>query len=75
MLASAGMGVISWLGLHLLNGPFNSGGTMVRSLVAIVLMAVGGATYLLLARLLKLGEARQIWTTILGIMPGNRGPQ
>ena len=75
MLASSGMGVISWLGLHLLNGPFNSGGTMVRLMVAITLMAVSAATYLLLARLLKLGQSRQIWTTILDIMPGNRGPE
>jgi putative peptidoglycan lipid II flippase len=75
VVASSGMGVMSWLGLHLLNGPFNSGGTMVRFMVAIMLMAISGATYLFLARLLKLGEARQIWTTVLGILPGNRGPQ
>ena len=75
VVASSGMGVMSWLGLHLLNGPFNSGGTMVRFMVVIMLMAISGATYLFLARLLKLGEARQIWTTVLGILPGNRGPQ
>ncbi|MGZ4853792.1 MAG: murein biosynthesis integral membrane protein MurJ [Candidatus Angelobacter sp.] len=75
LAASTGMGVISWLSLHLLSGSYDSGGTMVRLMVAITLMASSGAIYLFLARLLKLGEARQIWTTVRDLLPGNRGPQ
>jgi putative peptidoglycan lipid II flippase len=73
--ASSGMGVLSWLSLRLLSGAFNSGGTMVRLMVFITLMAISGAIYLFLARLLKLGEAQHIWTTIRDLLPGNRGPQ
>jgi hypothetical protein len=33
------------------------------------------AIYLLLARLLNMGEARQIWSTVRELLPsGNRGP-
>jgi putative peptidoglycan lipid II flippase len=76
VVASFGMGVISWLSLHLLNGSFDSGGTIVRLAVTTTLMAISAATYLVLARLLKLGEARQIWITVRDLLPGgNRGPQ
>jgi putative peptidoglycan lipid II flippase len=76
VVASFGMGVISWLSLHLLNGSFDSGGTIVRLAVTATLMAISAAIYLFLARLLKLGEARQIWITVRDLLPGgNRGPQ
>jgi putative peptidoglycan lipid II flippase len=72
--ASLGMGIISWFTLHLLSGLFDAGGTMVRLMVALMLIAISGAVYLFLARLLKLGEARQIWATVRELLPGgNRG--
>jgi putative peptidoglycan lipid II flippase len=68
--ASLGMGAISWLSLRLLTGTFDSGGIVVRLMLTMSLMAIGAAFYLLFAQLLKLGEARQIWTTLLGWLPG-----
>ncbi|HEV7521246.1 MAG TPA: lipid II flippase MurJ, partial [Candidatus Angelobacter sp.] len=75
VIASSAMGVMSWLSLHLLSGSFDSGGTVVRLMVVVVLIAISGAIYLFLARLLKLGEARQIWTTVRDLLPGNHGPR
>jgi peptidoglycan biosynthesis protein MviN/MurJ (putative lipid II flippase) len=73
--ATVGMGVLSWLSLRLLIGTFDAGGSVVRSLLTIVLMAISAAIYLLLARLLNLGEARQIWSTVRALLPnGNRSP-
>jgi len=76
LVASVGMGALSWLALRLLIGTFDSGGSAIRLLLTIVLMAIGGAIYLVLARLLNMGEARQIWSTARALLPGgNRGPQ
>lgn len=68
--ASIGMGAISWLSLRLLTGTFDSGGIVVRLVLTMALMVISGAFYLLLAQLLKLDEARQIWTTVRGWLPG-----
>jgi putative peptidoglycan lipid II flippase len=74
-IATVGMGVLSWLSLRFLIGTFDAGGSAVRFLLTIVLMAISAAIYLLLARLLNLGEARQIWSTVRTLLPsGNRGP-
>jgi putative peptidoglycan lipid II flippase len=76
MAASLGMGVVSWLALQLVRGLFDSGGTVVRLMLVVTLMATSGAIYLLLAQLMKLGQARQIWTTVMELLPGgDRGPQ
>jgi putative peptidoglycan lipid II flippase len=64
------MGVISWLALHLAHSWFDSGGTLVRLMLTAVLIAVSGAVYLALARLLKLDEFRQVWRTALDLIPG-----
>lgn len=73
-VATLGMGVLSWLSLHFLIGTFESGGSVVRLLLTLMLMAISGAVYLLLARLLNVGEARQIWSTVRALLPGgNRG--
>jgi hypothetical protein len=70
------MGALSWLTLRSLIGTFDSGGSVVRLLLAMMLMAIGGAVYLALARLLNMEEARQIWSTVRALLPGgNRGPQ
>ena len=74
VLASFGMGVVSWVSLRVVSRSFDAGGTMVRLTVTLLLMAISGVVYLFLARLLRLGEARQIWTTIRELLPGgNRG--
>lgn len=69
LVASIGMGVFSWLSLRVLIGIFNSGGNVVRLLLTMMLMAMSAAIYLLLARLLKLGEARQMWSTARALLP------
>jgi len=73
LAASLAMGAMSWLSLQLFRGQFDSGGTMLRLVVAVTLIVTSGAIYLLLARLLNLSEARQIWTTVRDLLPGNRG--
>ena len=76
MAASLGMGVMSWLGLQLMRRSFDSGGTLIRLAVAGALLVFSGAIYLILARLLKLSEARQIWRTVVDLLPGgDRGLQ
>ncbi|HEY2168558.1 MAG TPA: lipid II flippase MurJ [Candidatus Angelobacter sp.] len=74
-VATLGMAVLSWFSLRLSVGTFESGGSVVRLLLTLAMMAISGATYLLLARLLNMGEARQIWSTARALLPsGNRGP-
>jgi putative peptidoglycan lipid II flippase len=74
--ASIGMGVVSWLSLRFLVETFDAAGNLVRFLLTMMLMAISAATYLLLARLLNMGEARQIWSTVRTLLPpGNRGLQ
>jgi hypothetical protein len=51
-------------------GRFDSGGTLLRLMLTGVLIAVGGAIYLFLARLLKLDEFRQVWRTAMDLIPG-----
>ena len=70
MAASFGMGVMSWLSLQLVRGWFDSGGTLIRLAVAGALLVFSGAIYLILGRLLKLSEARQIWRTAVDLLPG-----
>jgi hypothetical protein len=38
--------------------------------LVMALMALSGAFYIILAQLLRLGEARQIWTTMRALLPG-----
>jgi putative peptidoglycan lipid II flippase len=74
--ASLGMGVMSWLALQLVRGLFDSSATLSRLMLTGFLLVISGATYLLLAQLMKLGQARQIWTTVTDLLPGcDRSPQ
>lgn len=73
-VASVGMGAITWFSLRLAVGTFDHGGTAIRIGLVMALMAISGAVYLLLARLLNMSEARQIWSTARELLPGsNRG--
>jgi putative peptidoglycan lipid II flippase len=75
LAAALVMGAISWLALQMVRGWFDSGGTLVRLMLTGILIAVGGAIYLVLARLLKLDEFRQVWRTAMDLIPGgNRSP-
>jgi putative peptidoglycan lipid II flippase len=74
MAATLGMGVMSWLALQFVRGLFDSSATLIRLMLTSFLLMVSGATYLLLAQLMKLGQARQIWTIITDLIPaGGRG--
>ena len=64
------MGAVSWWGLQMVSGRFDSSGTLVRLLLTGVLIAASGAIYLALARLLKLDEFRQVWRTAMDLIPG-----
>jgi len=68
--AAIGMGAVNWMGLRLLQSAFDSGNTALRLGVICLLLIVSGAVYLTLARLLRLAEARQIWTTALDLIRG-----
>ncbi|MGB8129551.1 MAG: lipid II flippase MurJ [Candidatus Angelobacter sp.] len=76
VVASIGMGVVSWLSLRFLLRTFDAAGSLVRFLLTMVLMAISAATYLFFARLLNMGEVRQIWSTVRTLLPtANRGVQ
>jgi peptidoglycan biosynthesis protein MviN/MurJ (putative lipid II flippase) len=70
LAAALVMGAISWLALQMVRGGFDSGGTLVRLVLTGILIAVGGAIYLVLARLFKLDEFRQVWRTAMDLIPG-----
>lgn len=70
LAAALVMGAMSWLGLQMVRGWFDSGGTLIRLILTGVLIAVSGAIYLALARLLKLDEFRQVWRTAMDLIPG-----
>lgn len=73
-VATLGMGSLSWLSLRMLIRTFEAGGNMVRLLLTMLLMAISGAIYLALARLLNMDEARKVWSTVRALLPGgNRG--
>jgi putative peptidoglycan lipid II flippase len=70
VVATLGMGVVSWLALRGMHGWFDYGGTLIRLMVTGLLLSVSGAIYLSLAQMMKLGQARQIWTTVREMLPG-----
>ena len=69
------MGIVSWLGLHLLQSTFDYGNILIRLGVICFLLAVAAGVFLMTAGLFKLGETKQIVHTVLELMPGlkNRG--
>src|ERR1051325_676245 len=69
IVASTGMGAVSWLSLRFFVGTFGAAGSVLRLCLTIMLMTIGGATYLFLARLLNMSEARQIWSTLRTLLP------
>jgi len=68
--ATLAMGAVSWLTWHFMRPAFQSSGTVLRLAMIIVTVSVSAAVFLGLAALLKLGESRQILTTVTGLVPG-----
>jgi putative peptidoglycan lipid II flippase len=69
--ASLVMGAVSWLSLHVVQSAFDSGGTLMRMVVVGVVLLLSGATFLGVARLLKLREAMHILEILLHLVPAN----
>jgi putative peptidoglycan lipid II flippase len=68
--ASFVMGTVSWASLRLLQSAFDSGNTLLRLGIVLVLLALSGAAFLGIALLLKIGEAKQIVNTVRGWFGG-----
>ena len=69
--ASLAMGAVSWITLRLLQGAFDSGSTPVRLAVICVVLITSGASFLGVARLLRLNEAMHVMATALQFLPGS----
>jgi putative peptidoglycan lipid II flippase len=71
-VASLTMAAASWLSLHLFQSIFDAGNTLLRLGVVFLVLAVSSATFLCVARLLKLSEAAHILNTALDLLPWSR---
>jgi putative peptidoglycan lipid II flippase len=70
--ASLVMAAVSWMSLHLLQSLFDSGNTALRLSIVSLVFFISGATFLIVARLLKLGEGTHIINTGLDMALGSR---
>jgi putative peptidoglycan lipid II flippase len=68
-LASVAMAGVSWTSLHLTQAPFDSGKTPLRLGIVAAGLVISSVTYLSVARLLKLSEAKHILNAALGLLP------
>jgi putative peptidoglycan lipid II flippase len=68
--ASLCMGVVSWISLRLVQSTFDAGNTLLRLGIVLAMLAVSGATFLCIALLLKMDEAKQIVNTARGWFGG-----
>jgi putative peptidoglycan lipid II flippase len=69
-IASGAMGIVSWGGLHLMQSWFDSGNTLVRLAVICIVLLLSSGTFMAVARLLGLGQGRQIVSTVWKLLPG-----
>jgi putative peptidoglycan lipid II flippase len=69
VVASLAMGMASRLSYHYLGPSFDSGATALRLGILAVVLTVSAATYLAFARLLKIGEARRVMSTVWELIP------
>jgi putative peptidoglycan lipid II flippase len=69
-VASGAMGVVSWVSYHLLQSRFDSGNTLLRLAVISIVLLLSAGTFLAVARLFKLSQARQIMSTVWDLLPG-----
>jgi putative peptidoglycan lipid II flippase len=70
--ASAVMVFVGLLFWQVLQSPFNSGGTLLRLAIVCIEVVFSAATYLGSATLFGLGEARQVMSTVSGLVPSRR---
>ncbi len=70
--ASLVMAAVSWMSLRLLQSLFDSGNTALRLGIVSLVLFISGATFLIIARLVKLGEGTQILNTGLDLALGSR---
>lgn len=71
IIATGVMGLVGWLGLHLLQPWFDSGHTLVRLVVLILTLTLDAGTFLVMARLFRLSQVRQIMSTVRELIPGS----
>ena len=64
------MAFVSWVSLHLLQSRFDSGHTLVRMGVLLIVLILSASVFLALARLFRLNQARQIMSTAWDLIPG-----
>lgn len=68
--ASGAMGIVSWSSLHLLQSQFDSGNTLLRLAVILIVLLLSAGTFLAVARMFRLSQARQIVRTVWDLLPG-----
>jgi putative peptidoglycan lipid II flippase len=71
--AAAGAGVVSWISLHSLQSLFDSSHIALRVAIVGVIFLLSSATFLGIARLLKVDEASHFWSTAIQMINGARG--
>jgi peptidoglycan biosynthesis protein MviN/MurJ (putative lipid II flippase) len=70
-LAATGvMTLVSWSSLHLLQSWFDSGHTLVRLALLVIVLSISLGVFLGVARLFKLSQANQIVSTVRDLLPG-----
>jgi putative peptidoglycan lipid II flippase len=70
VVASTAMVIVSWLTLHLLQTAFDGDSTILRLGILSIVLATSALTFITVARLLRLSEAKQILSAVLELMPG-----
>ncbi len=63
------MGAIAWLMWHFMQPLFQTAGTLPRLAIIAATVFVSAAVFLGIASMLGLGESRQIFSTVVGLMP------
>ncbi len=66
--ASLMMAAVSWVGMHLLQGIFDTGATFVRALVVLAILALSGSVFLLAAYRLDMEESKRIIRTAADLL-------
>ncbi len=75
MTATAGMALVSWLSLHLLQSSFDLGITPWRLAVVMFLLLASGVAFLGIASLLKMQESGRLVRTASGLRHRAAAPQ
>jgi putative peptidoglycan lipid II flippase len=72
VVASAAMVIVCWLTLHLLETAFDGGPAILRLAILFVVLTTSAVSFLTVARLVRLSEAREITSAALELLPGGR---